>query len=259
MPYAGIDVGAKTIKVVFLDEKQVLFSRIVESEESAEIASKLVLDEGLQNTGLSFSDIRVVVATGIGQGDVTLASLKRSEQVCHARGAYWLYPEARTVIDLGYFGVRAMKLDNSGRMVKFATNPKCAAGTGVFLESIAHVLGIPVEKMGEIAAEATSNVEITGLCAVFAESEVISHVHKGISLEQISAGIHESAVSRLLEVVNHVGVQEKVVVTGGVAKNKGIIKALERRLGVKVSVPPEPQIIGALGAALIGMGQVGKC
>ena len=254
MVSAGIDVGTRTTKVVLLDSNVVLFSGVSDTEESAETSSRRILEEGLGKVNLSLSNLASIVATGIGQEDVIFASIKRSEQTCHARGAYWLYPSAHTVIDLGQSGMRVMKLDSKGRMVKFATNPKCAAGTGVFLDSIAHVLGVPVQQMGEIAAESEEGIEITGFCAVFAESEVISHINRGERLERIIVGIHESAVNRLIEVIGRVGVEEEVVVTGGVAKNRGIIKALERRLGLKVNVPAEPQIVGALGAALIGQG-----
>lgn len=251
---AGIDIGACTTKLVLLNIDDIIFHGVSANEESAEISARQLLEEGLEKASLSYSDLNSIVATGIGREDITFATASRSEQLCHSMGAYKLCHLVRTVVDLGHSGIRAISLDSTGKMVKFATNPKCAAGTGIFLESIAHVIGMPIEQMGEVAAEARESINVTGYCAVFAESEVISHVHRGEPVERIIAGIHESAVNRLVEVIGRVGVKEMVVVTGGVSKNRGIIKALERRLGLSVKIPPEPQIVGALGAALVGQG-----
>lgn len=251
---AGIDVGSYTTKIVLLSIDDIIFHAVSATEESAEISARQLLEEGLKKAGLSHSDLSSIVVTGVGREDITFATIRRSEQLCHASGAYYFYHSARTVADLGHSGIRAMSLDSAGKMVKFATNPKCAAGTGVFLESIAHVIGMPVAQMGTVAAEAKKSIDVTGYCAVFAESEVISHIHRGEPVEHIIAGVHESAVNRAVEVIRHVGIQKEVIVTGGVARNKGIIKALERKLGLNVKVPEEPQIAGALGAAIIGQG-----
>lgn len=251
---AGIDVGSYTTKVVILNNDVIIFHAVSATDESAEISARQLLEEGLEKTGLAYSSLSSIVVTGIGRESITFATIRRSEQLCHARGAYHLYPSTQTVVDLGHSGIRAISLDSTGKMVKFATNPKCAAGTGVFLESIAHIIGMPVEQMGTVAAEAKGSTSVTGYCAVFAESEVISHIHRGEPVAHIVAGIHESAVNRVIEVIGRAGIQYEITVTGGVAKNKGVIKELERKLGLNAKVPEEPQIAGALGAALVGQG-----
>ena len=251
MTFVGVDVGAQSIKLVILRDGDILYSRVLFTEEEGAIASQRVMEQALERLNLSFDDLSHAVATGVGRGTVPFADMQRSEQLCHARGAYWLLPSARTVLDIGAEGSRAMKLNDQGRVVDFAINSKCAAGTGAFLEAMTKIMEMPVEEMGMLAARAKRKAKISSYCAVFAESEVISSIHRGVSKERIVAGIHESVVDRLIEILGKVGIREDVVVTGGVAKNIGIIKGLEGRVGLEMKVPSDPQLVGALGAALI--------
>lgn len=251
MTFAGVDVGARSVKLVLLRDGEVLFAKVVATEEEGAVASQRLIEEALRQTNLSLAQLSHIVSTGEGRATVSSANTQRSEQLCHARGAYWLFPSARTVLDVGYEGSRAMKLNEEGRVVDFALNSKCASGSGAFLEAMTRIVEMSLEEMGIMAATAKSRAKISSYCAVFAESEVISNIHRGVSTERIVAGIHESVVDRLVEVLRRVGIERDVVVTGGVAKNIGVIKALERNLDLELKTPEEPQIVGALGAALI--------
>ena len=165
--------------------------------------------------------------TGWGADDVTFADGKSSEQVCAAKGAKFLIPTARTVLDMGAEGSRAMKLSPEGILEEFVNNSKCASGTGSFIELGAVYLQVPIEKMGELSLAADGVAEVSSMCAVFAESVIISNIHKGESLERIAAGIHKSAATRVSELLGRIGVADDVVFVGGPAKNNGLVKILE--------------------------------
>jgi len=251
MTFAGVDVGAESVKLVFLRDGKIIFSKVLATEEEGAVASERLLEEGLKKSHLSRDELSYVVSTGAGRATVPFAHKQRSEQLCHARGARWLIPSARTVLDVGAEGSRAMSLNEEGKVIDFAINSKCASGTGVLLRAMTKIVEVPMEEMGIMAARAKSAAKISSFCAVFAESEVISSIHTGVSEEAIVAGIHESVVSRLLEVLRRVGPVGDVVVTGGVARNVGIIERLEPKVGLALKVPENPQAVGALGAALM--------
>ena len=168
-----------------------------------------------------------------------------------AKGASYFFPTARTVINLGAESNRAIRLADDGRVTAFAKNDKCAAGSGLFLETMATVLDTPLEGMGELSLTAHGYEEVSSICAVFAESEVISHIHRGVPKDRILAGLHKAVADRVMEMTGPVGIKAGVVITGGVAKNRAIIRELENKIGLVVFVPSEPQMVGALGAALI--------
>jgi predicted CoA-substrate-specific enzyme activase len=251
MAFVGIDVGAQSIKLVILKEENIFFSKVIHGKGEETFVDEGMVEDILKESGLSYKEVFSILATGVGKSTAYIADKKKSEQICHARGAYWKFPSVRTVLDIGAEGSRAMKLDEAGRVVDFTVNSKCAAGTGTFLEAMAKIMDLPIEEIGRLAVEATGKARISSYCAVFAESEVISNIHKGISKEHIISGIHESVVDRLVELLNMVKMKEDLVVCGGVAKNIGVIKALEKRIHLKVWVPEKPEIVGALGGALI--------
>jgi len=194
------------------------------------------------------------VTTGYGRSSFPLAHKMITEITCHARGAFYICPETRTVIDIGGQDSKVIRLDKQGRNVDFQMNDKCAAGTGRFLEVMARALEVRLEDLGRLSRSAQRTIKISSMCTVFAESEVVSLIADNQPKEVIIRGLHDAIADRILGMVRRVGVEEKVTLTGGVAKNEGVVLALEERLGVKVFVPPEPQIIGALGAALLARG-----
>ncbi|HEX9976936.1 MAG TPA: acyl-CoA dehydratase activase [Dehalococcoidales bacterium] len=251
MLVAGVDVGARNISVVVFRDDKVISSVLLTSGGEGTAASRVALAAALEKTGLEPTDLQAVVATGCGGESVTLAQRQSAEVVCQAKGAYFLFPSVRTVLNLGAESSRAIRVGDTGRVEAFAKNDKCAAGSGLFLETMAKVLEVPLEEMGELSLQAEGFEEVSGICAVFAESEVISHIHRGVPKDRILAGLHKAVVGRIQEVLAKVGVRKDVVVTGGVGRNRAIVKELADKIGQSIIVPPEPQLVGALGAALI--------
>ncbi len=251
MLFAGIDVGAQSVKAVIIKDNKILSQAIIITEEEGNIASRQCMEEALEKGGHRWEELKFTVATGVGKAEVSFAGKQRSEQMCHGRGAKFLFPSARTVLDVGAEGCKAVKLNERGDVIDFANNSKCAAGTGSFLEAMARIMEVSLEDMGEISLKATQRAKISNFCAVFAESEVISQIHKGYSREQILAGIHYSMADRISDLVGRVGLMDDVVMTGGGAKNIGLVKALEEIINKKILIPSEPLTVGALGAALI--------
>jgi len=218
--------------------------------EQRRLANK-VMEKALCKADLSFKAITYVVATGYGRINVPFADKQITEISCHAKGAASLFPEAKTIIDIGGQDCKGIKIDN-GRPVDFVMNDKCAAGTGRFLEVIADALGIPVEEMGDIALKGKHPAKISNICTVFAEQEVVARLAEGVPLDNLVAGILESLANRISRMVNRLHVAKEVVITGGGAKNRGLVKALSDKLGYATVVPPEPLLTGAVGAALLG-------
>jgi len=250
MLVAGIDVGTRNVSVVILQNSDILSYCILSSGEEGATASRRAVEEAIKKTDFDSADLHCVVSTGCGRNSVPFAKHQSAEVVCQARGAFWLFPSARTVINLGAESSRAIKVGETGRVEAFAKNDKCAAGSGLFLETMSGVLEVPLELMGELSLKAEGYEEVSGICAVFAESEVISHIHRGVPRGHILAGLHKAVAGRIIEISGKVGMQSDVVVTGGVAKNIAVVKELERNTRLSIIVPPEPQIVGALGAAL---------
>jgi predicted CoA-substrate-specific enzyme activase len=211
-----------------------------------------VMREALGKAGLAFEEITYLVATGYGRINVPFADRQITEISCHARGINTIFPEARTVIDIGGQDVKGIKIDAKGKPVDFVMNDKCAAGTGRFLEVIAETLGLNLTDMSAIAAESQNPARISSLCTVFAAQEVSSRLSEGAPLGDLAAGIHQSIADRILRTVSRVSIEKEVVITGGGAKNGNLVKMLALRLGYELLVPPEPLITGALGAAMLG-------
>lgn len=250
MVFVGIDIGATSIKVVLLNHGQPCFAKVMKCVNE-DISYENFIEKVAQGAGISSGEIGGITATGVGKGSTPSTWKKKSDPICHGRGAFHLIPSAKGVLDIGAEGSRAVKLEEGGRVADFAVNTKCAAGTGIFLETMARIMDLSIEKMGMAAAQAGGKARISSFCAVFAESEVISNIHRGVPKDHIVSGIHESVADRLMELLNQVKIKENLVITGGGAKNIGLIKALENRLGQTVRVPDDPEAVGALGAALM--------
>jgi predicted CoA-substrate-specific enzyme activase len=254
MYFAGVDIGSLTTKVYIIDVEGKPVAYIIR-KTTAKIkeASEDAFKECLRKAGLKPSDIRYIVATGYGRNLAvsTFANEKITEITCHSRGAKFLFPKCHTVIDIGGQDSKVIRLNDAGRVLKFTMNDKCAAGTGRFLEVMADALEIELEEMGELSLKSKSRVQITSTCTVFAESEVISLIASGGNPVDIVAGLHEAIAKRISGLVKQVGAERDIVMTGGVAKNIGVVKALEKEIKHSVCVPSEPQIVGAIGAALM--------
>ena len=251
MVVCGIDVGARNVSAVIFNDNAILAHYVITSgEEGGSIAQRVIV-EALAKTSLQFNDIQYIVTTGCGRNSVPFANRQSTEVVCQAKGSYYLYPSARIVINLGAESSRVIKLNGEGRVISFVKNDKCAAGSGLFLETMSQLLATPLELMGELSLISDGCEEVSSICAVFAESEVISHIHRGIPKQHILVGIHKVVISKVMELLGTAGINKDVILTGGVAKNPAIVRELEQRIGSNIIVPEEPQIVGALGAALI--------
>lgn len=253
--FAGIDVGSATAKCVLVDDAGSIRARIVApSGGNLSAAAEKVLAAALEASGTARSDVAALVATGYGRENVPGKDKSVSEITCHARGAHSLHPESRSVIDIGGQDSKVIVLDAAGAVRKFEMNDKCAAGTGRFLDVMARTLEVPLADIGAQALKAKSPAKISSTCTVFAESEVISLLAQGESVERILAGLCLAVAQRVNSLASRAGVAAPIVMTGGVAKNIGVVRALEQVLGQSVTVPKEPQIMGALGAALLAAG-----
>jgi predicted CoA-substrate-specific enzyme activase len=251
MIVAGMDIGSITTETVILQDNQILASIILPTGANSRRAADRSLAAALEQARIGQEDLTAIVTTGYGRASFSPASKRITEITCHARGAYYVHPKTRTVIDIGGQDSKVIRLDGQGRNVDFQMNDKCAAGTGRFLEVMAHALEVKVEDLGRISLSASRTIKISSMCTVFAESEVVSLIADNQPKEVIIQGLHDAIADRILGMVNRVGIEEEVTLTGGVAKNQGVVRALEGRLGVKLFIPPEPQIVGALGAALL--------
>lgn len=247
----GIDVGSASAEALILKDGKILAYSILETGANSRKAAERALEEALRKAGILRSEIGPIVATGYGRISVDFASRQVTEISCYAKGINFLYPEVRMVIDIGGQDSKAILVGKNGRVLDFVMNDKCAAGTGRFLEVMAKVMEVNVEELGEISLRSCNPAEISSTCTVFAESEVVSLIARGLPVEDIAAGIHKAIARRVGAMARRIGVTPPVAFAGGVAKNAGVVKALEEELGVKLIVPEEPQIIGALGAALL--------
>ncbi|MBU1056565.1 MAG: CoA activase [Proteobacteria bacterium] len=248
---AGIDLGAKTVKVVILKGKDVIGRGIantgLDQKESAEKAFKAALKEA----NIDQKDIDRVTSTGGGRMEAPYANSQVTEVGADAKGAVFLNPAVRTVIDVGGEEGRGIKVSEAGRAMDFAINEKCAAGAGAFTEAMARALERPLKEFAELALKSTKSIPMNAQCAVFAESEVVSLIHAKTPHEDISRAVHDSISDRIISMVRRVGIEKEVMLIGGVAYNVGFINSLNLGLKLEVIVPEYPEYVGALGAALV--------
>ncbi|MEK7374247.1 MAG: acyl-CoA dehydratase activase [Thermodesulfobacteriota bacterium] len=250
MYFAGIDIGSTMTKIVIMDDE--INAQVIgpTGAEHRHLANK-VMEEALSKAGIAFDELTYVVATGYGRINVPFADKQITEITCHAKGVSSIFPSARTVIDIGGQDAKGIKIAG-GKVVNFVMNDKCAAGTGRFLEVIADALGLKLEEMGELSLQSKEKVRISSTCTIFAEQEVVSKIADGVPIEDILAGLHEAIASRVFHMAEKMKIEKDVAMTGGVAKNVGMVKALEDQLGFPVLIAREPLLTGAIGAAILG-------
>ncbi len=253
MIVGGCDVGSATGKAVVMKDGAIVSHTIIPSTVRPEVTARRAMDGAIAEAGLSsIEDLGYLVGTGYGRLKIPFANENVSEITCHARGAHWMSPAVRTVVDIGGQDCKVMSLDENGKVLEFVMNDRCAAGTGRFFEAMARVLECGLSGLSELCLEGKNPATITSQCSVFAESEVVTLINEGVELADIVAGLHDSVARRLNSMVRRVGLVEDVALTGGCAKNEGLAKVLEGRLRVSVKkLPQDPQIAGAVGAALI--------
>jgi predicted CoA-substrate-specific enzyme activase len=248
--FAGLDIGSTITKLVIRNNQEICAAIIRPTgAEHRRLANK-VMEEALAQLNISFDQIDYLVATGYGRVNVPFADAEVSEISCHMRGVYWLFPSVRTIIDIGGQDSKGIKVIN-GKMRSFVMNDKCAAGTGRFLEVIAESLGINLDELSNLALQSKQPVEVSKTCTVFAEQEILLRLAEGVSTENLVAGLHKSLTNRIYAMVSKIRIEKDVVITGGGAKNTGLLKYLEQRLGFPLLVPSEPLLTGALGASIL--------
>ena len=260
MLFTGIDIGSTTTEAVIINEKKEILG-------TAQINTGFALDEAARNAveiacreaGCSRNDFTYCISTGYGRELVDFADDQFTEIACHAKGANYCFPQARGVIDIGGQDSKAISIDEVGGIVDFAMNDKCAAGTGRFLEVMARIMGLEIGEMGRLSLRSTKDVKISSICTVFAESEVISLLSKKTCEPyDIMMGIHNSVVRRVNMLVQKARLSAPIVMTGGVARNVGVIHAFEKLLNTDILIPENPQLIGAVGAAIMAYEQYNK-
>lgn len=259
MIYAGIDAGSRTIKVVLIDaEKTKIIAKGLADQgvEQDKLTSEL-FERVLKGNGINKKDVAAIVATGYGRNTVSIADTTITEITCHAVGVRQLVPKAMTVIDIGGQDSKLMRLDRNGKVRDFTMNDRCAAGTGRFLEVVAQRLGVELESLGRMAAKSRSPAAISSMCVVFAETEITGLLADGKAREDIAAGVQAAIAGRIFAMAGR-NIDLPVIFTGGVAMVPGMDMALQSALGQNITVSPDPQMTGALGAAILASDRFNK-
>lgn len=247
--FCGLDIGSLQAKGILFKDGKALSKQVIPTGGNAPETARKLFQNLLSESGIREEEIKATVATGYGRISVPFATKTITEISCHARGISHFLPQVRTLIDLGGQDSKAIKIEE-GKVLDFVMNDRCAAGTGRFLEVMASNFKISPRELGELSLKARNQTSISATCTVFAESEVIGLIARGFPLEEIARGIMSSIAQRIAGMVNRLGLEEPVGMSGGVAHNPGVVKALEEELGVRILIPQEPHLIGAWGAAL---------
>jgi len=247
----GIDIGAATAKAVIMKDSVLSAYAVMPTGFDVVRVSHEVMNATLGKAGAQLENIEFIISTGYARNAIPFSNKSLTEILCHAKGANYLMPEVRTVIDIGGQDSKAIRISEKGDVLDFVMNDKCAAGTGRFFEVMANVLQLDISEMGDVSLLSKNPSRISNTCTVFAETEMISLRARGEKREDIVAGIHKAAATRIISMGRSVGFRKEVMLTGGVSKNRGIKKFLEDQIGLEIIIPQEPQIAGALGAALL--------
>ena len=251
---AGIDMGARSAKAVVIDGSGAIRGHaLAKMRPDFDGLAREVLSRAAEGAHVPVSDVTYVATTGLGRYNVPFRDIQITDITTVARGAAHLFPGTRCLIDIGAQSTRAIRIEDGGRVKEFRSNDKCAAGAGGFAERAARYLEVKLDDLGGLSERANSAQVISSVCAVFAESEIINLVTAGHSVEDIVRGIHDSLAQRGQQLLKRVGIEPEITFVGGMAKQSGMVKALESVLGTKVNVPPEPDLVAALGAALLGL------
>ena len=253
----GVDVGSTQTKAVLLRENRgnplVIARSLVDTGANVRKAAERAFDQCCREAGISAGDVGYVVGTGYGRYNISFGQAQMTEISCHARGAQFLCPGTRTVIDMGGQDSKAISVGDKGEVLDFVMNDKCAAGTGRFLANAAEVMGISLDDVGPLSLAATRPVKIATVCTVFVESDILSYLAQGKKAEDILAGVHLAIAKRTLSLARRVNIEPEITMTGGVARNQGMVRALEEVVGRALKVSLDAQFMGAVGAALFAL------
>ncbi len=257
---AGIDCGSKNTKVVLLEDNNVLSAASVLSGFDQEESAQEALDKAIEKAAINREDIKHITATGAGMEAIFFANDNITTVTADGRGAFYLFPSARTVIDIGAEEGLVVKLDENGKVKDFGINEKCAAGAGAFIEAMSRALEVDIETMGELSLNSTKQIPMNAQCTIFAESEVVSLIHQKTSKEDIIRAVHDAIADRNTSMVRQIGIEQDVALIGGVANNIGFVDSMNKNLGFELLVPKDgvaPEYVSALGAALVAQDKIG--
>ena len=251
MYVTGIDIGSLSAKSVILNDSEIIGWSVIQTSPDSEKTAYEVMEKSLKKARISMDNIEYAVSTGYGRVNVPFAQKNITEISCHAKGTYRLFPDVRTILDMGGQDCKAIRCDENGKVTNFVMNDKCAAGTGRFLERVARTVGVALEEMGPISLKTVEGpISIRSYCAVFAESDIVDLLRQGKHVNDIVAGATVAIAKRIIALLERVGIEEDFSISGGVAKNMGVVKRLEEALGLKAQIAFDSQIVGALGAAM---------
>jgi predicted CoA-substrate-specific enzyme activase len=256
---AGIDVGSTQTKGIILNDNLEIVARaLTDTGAYVTRAAERCFAEALKTCGIRKDQVMYVVGTGYGRYKVTFGDAQITEISCHARGASYLFPGTRTVIDMGGQDAKGIKVSADGDVKDFVMNDKCAAGTGRFLASAAEALGMSLGEIGGVSLKAKNPVRLTTVCTVFVESDIMSYLAQGKKTEDILGGVHSAIAARTVSLIRRVGIEPEITFTGGVSRNLGMVRALEEKLGMKLNVSPDSHFVGALGASIFALERAAK-
>jgi len=251
MIVAGIDIGSLSAKSVIMKDQEIMAWSVIQTSPDSQQTASDVMEKVLEEAGITQDDIGYVVSTGYGRVNVPFAKRNITEISCHAKGTCMLFPNTRTILDMGGQDCKVIRCNEKGQVTDFVMNDKCAAGTGRFLERVARTLGVTLDEMGALSLDAVDGpVSLRNYCAVFAESDIVDLLRQGKHKNDILAGATEAIAKKIVALMERVGIEEALSISGGVAKNIGVVRQLEKRVGMKAHVAFDAQIVGALGAAI---------
>jgi predicted CoA-substrate-specific enzyme activase len=253
---AGVDVGSTQTKAVILSDTdgiKILARALVDTGANVQKAAERAFDKCCSEAGMQAGDVGYIVGTGYGRYKISFGNAQMTEISCHAKGAQFLCPGTRTVIDMGGQDSKAISVGPNGEVLDFVMNDKCAAGTGRFLANAAEVMGIGLDEIGPLSLKATRPVKIATVCTVFVESDILSYLAQGKKGEDILGGVHLAIAKRTVSLARRLNIEPEITMTGGVARNIGMVRALEEVLGRKMEISPDAHFMGALGAALFAI------
>lgn len=254
MLVAGVDVGSTQTKAVLLNENAETVARsIVNTGANVVKAAEKAFRAAREEAKLDEWEVSYIVGTGYGRYKVLFGDTQITEISCHARGANFIFPNTRTILDIGGQDTKGIRTNERGEVIDFCMNDKCAAGTGRFLVAAGEVMGISLDDLGGVALQSKNPLRITNVCTVFVETEIMSHLSRGSKAEDILAGVHQSIAARSVSLLRRVGIEPELTFTGGVSRNKGMVQALQEKLGIPINVNDDSQFIGAIGAALFAI------
>lgn len=255
---AGVDVGSLTAKAVILRDNEILAWDIIPTGPDSTESATEVMEKALSKADLTLEDIVGIVSTGYGRVVVPFSMKAVTEISCHAKGANWFFPDVRTILDMGGQDCKGISCDENGKVTKFVMNDKCAAGTGRSMEIMTKILGVPLTEMGERSFLHNHVEEISTMCVVYAKSEVIQLLRNNVPVNDIIAGLCEATSARVAQLMNAIDHEPEFAITGGIAKNQGVVKRIEEKIGMRAKICFEPQIVGALGAAIFARERLAK-